>query len=360
MTDFESFEFKKNFKETIERHRKIQSAKKGCLIYTYLQEEYEIIESFKIPALEEFDFKKDVLELPRLMCDREERLFRFRADYPDDSIPVLALRYGSGIFAAMIIGSLKFGANTSWIEPVGKTIDETIDFPWEKDNQYIDIVLKGFQYATERMKNKCYVYLSGYHSPLELAFILRGSNFFLDIYNNPEKVHQLIRRCDLALRWVYDLIENNVKKQNPGIVAAFLWMERGLPFLSDDAAGLLSPAHYAEFGAPYTDAVFERHGGGFLHIHTQAYHQMKNISDMKYLTIYNWRPDPNTPDAISILDKLIYGAQQKIVAIVADPESIQNKVHLLSQGRFFLLCLCKDRKQQEFITNFVREKLPIA
>ena len=359
MNNIKSLEFKENFAETIERHKKIQSAKKGCLIYTFLPEENEIINSVKIPALEEFDFEKDMLLLPKLLCDRSEKLYRYRSNYLDDSIPVLPLRYGSGIFAGMIIGSLKFGADTSWIEPVGKSIDETIDFTWKKDNRYIDIALAGMEYATKRMKNKCYVYLSGYHSPLELAFILRGSDIFIDIYNCPEKVHKLIKRCDEALRWAYDLIEKNIQKQNHGIVAGYLWMEKGLEFLSDDAAGLLSAQHYAEFGAPYTNAVFERFQGGFLHIHTQAYHQMKNISDMKHLTIYNWRPDPNTPQAIDILDKLLYGAQKKIVMIVADAESIKKKAGILSQGRFFLLCECKNKKEQDFIINFVREKLPI-
>ncbi|MCM8759112.1 MAG: hypothetical protein NC906_04990 [Candidatus Omnitrophica bacterium] len=359
MKNTQDFEFKKNFKETIERHIKIQSAEKGCLIYTYLPEEQDIINSVKIPPLEEIDFKKDVLALPKMMCDREEKLYKFRSNYPDDSIPVLALRYGSGIFAAMITGSLKFGADTSWIEPVGKNIDETIDFPWKKENQFIDIALQGLDYATKRMKNKCYVYLSGYHSPLELAFMLRGSDFFIDIYNNPEKVHVLIKRCDQALKWVYELIEKNVRSENYGVVAGFLWMEKGIAFLSDDAAGLLSPAHYREFGVPYTDGVFKRHSGGFLHVHTQAYHQMENISNMKYLTIHNWRPDPNTPEAINIVDRLLEGAKKKIVAIVADPDSIKKKISILSQGRFFLLCPCKERSQQYDIVSFVRENAPI-
>ncbi|MCX7705995.1 MAG: hypothetical protein N2115_07060, partial [bacterium] len=202
--------------------------------------------------------------------------------------------------------------------------------------------------------------INGYHSPLELAFILRGSDFFLDVYNCPDKVHTLIKRCDEALKWVYDLIENNVKNENCGIVAGFLWMEKGLPFLSDDAAGLLSPAHYKEFGVPYTDGVFERHSGGFLHIHTQAYHQMDNISNMEHLTIYNWRPDPNTPDAISIIEKLLEGARKRIVAIVADPASIKQKIGVLSQGRFFLLSLCKNKQDQCDIVSFVKEKAPIV
>lgn len=140
-----SFEFKKNFAETVARHKKIQSAKRGCLIYTFLPDEEEITCSVLIPNLEEIDFTRDPLLLTKLMCERDEKLYRYRSDYPDDSIPVLSLRYGAGIFAGMISGLMKFGANTSWIEPIGKSIDETINFPWKKDNQFIDIALKGLE-----------------------------------------------------------------------------------------------------------------------------------------------------------------------------------------------------------------------
>ncbi len=95
MTELPSFEFKKNFVETVARHRKIQTARKGCLIYTFLPEEEEIANSISIPPLEEIDFRKDVLLLPKLLCNRDEKLYRYRSDYPDDSIPVLPLRYGS-------------------------------------------------------------------------------------------------------------------------------------------------------------------------------------------------------------------------------------------------------------------------
>jgi len=85
----------------------------------------------------------------------------------------------------------------------------------------------------------------------------------------------------------------------------------------------------------------------------------KNISSIEYLTTYNWRPDPNTPEAISILDKLLDGAKKKIVVIVATPRAIQEKIEILSQGRFFLLCYCKDKNEQQSIVNFVKKMAPI-
>jgi hypothetical protein len=112
---------------------------------------------------------------------------------------------------------------------------------------------------------------------------------------DPDGVHALLRRCDEALMWLYRLIEARVEKEEYGSLAHSLWLERGVPFLSDDSAGLLSPAMYAEFGAPYTDAMLARFGGGFLHFHTMAYHQQENLCRMRALTMYNWRQDPNTP-----------------------------------------------------------------
>ena len=351
---------KRNFEETIRRHRCLQGARRGCLIHTFLPEEDEISQSVRIPPLETFDFEEKPLELPEYMCKRAEKVFSFRADYPDDSLPCLPLRYGSGIIAGMILGKIRYGANTSWIEPAGKTLDEAIQFKFEERSTIFNYAIEGLQYATERLANKAYVYLEGYHTPLELAMILRGGNFCLDLYLQPEKMHHLIRRCDEVLCKIYREIDRIVQSPNYGKLAALLWMEQCIPFLSEDAAGLISPVHYREFGIPYTEKMFERFGGGFLHAHTQAYHQMENFSSMKSLTIYNWRPDPNTMEACDILPQLSPGAQKKIVAIVISPEKIRRNIRILSEGRYFLLTFCENRRQQKDIVEFVKEHAPIV
>jgi len=353
-------QLKKNFKETITRHQQLQNAERGCLINTSTLEGVAFFKALKpIPALEDIDFEKDPLLIPQFYCDRIEKLWSARADYPDDSLPYVAPRYGSGIVGAMILGDVTFGSNTSWFEPVGASLDEALEFEWGNENKWIDLVVDGLNYCAKQMDGKSYSFFEGYHSPLEFASMIRGSDIYLEMYTDPEKVHQLLQRCDEALMWLYRLLEGRVEQIGYGVLARSLWMERGVPFLSDDSAGSVSPEFYREFCLPYIDKMFQRYGGGFLHVHTQAYHQMDNLSDMEWLTIYNWRQDPNTSKPSEILDMIIRGAKTKIVEIILTPQQIKQHIDTLSQGRFIIDTECRDQVEQEEIIEFVKQNAPI-
>lgn len=354
-------EFKRNFAECVARHRALQAGTRGCLICTHLATEDEAYwVRTRTPPLEQIDFDRDPLLVPKTICDRVEQAFAARAGYPDDWIPFAAPRYGTGIVGGMLLGALEFGSDTSWTHPIGATLDESIDFPWGTENRWIDLVVSGLNYMSKRLRGKCYVFFEGRHAPLEWAAAVRGSPLYLDLAVEPEKVHRLLRRCDEALTWLYGIMDSRVELHEHGALAHSLWMQRCVAFLSDDSAGLISPAAYAEFGAPYTDAMFARYGGGFLHVHTQAYHQMANLSAMKHLTMYNWRQDPNTARPSDILAQLLPGAQKKIVMIGLTPEEIRRDAHLLSQGRFLIYTRCGTEREQREIIDFVKKMMPIG
>ncbi len=360
-TSVPNLAFKKNFAACVSRHQALQQAKRGCLIMTTVGDEadpYWIRPP--IPVLEELDFKRDPLLMPRLLCDCAEKSFAVRADYQDDWLPFLSPRYGTGIIGGMLLGNMQFGADTSWTSEVGSTLEESITFPWGEENVWIDRVVEALNYMAKRLRGKCYVFLEGYHAPLEWAALVRGSPLYLELSTEPEMVHELLRRSDTALTWLYKLIESRVQKEEYGALAHSLWMEKCLPFLSDDSAGLMSPAHYAEFGAPYTDAMFRRFGGGFLHFHTLGYHQMDNLGAMNGLTLHNWRQDPNTPQPEEILTRLLPGAQAKIIMLSLTPAQIREKIEILAQGRFLIYSRCQDRREQEDIIGFIHEKTPIT
>ena len=353
-------EFKRNFRDTVARHRLLRRAERGCLVYTYLRDHVRLAEALApMPALENIDFDDDPLLIPRLCCERIAKLWAPRADYPDDSLPYVSPRYGSGIVGAMLLGRVTFGSNTSWFDPVGEDLGAALGFAWGEENRWIDRVVDGLNYCARVMDGRCYTFLEGYHSPLEFAAMVRGSDLYLDLYTDPAGAHHLLQRCDRALMWLYGLLEERAPRTGYGVLAQSLWMERGLPFLSDDAAGLVSPEMYREFGLPYADAMFQRYGGGFLHVHTQSYHQMDNLSAMRNLTVYNWRQDPNTPQPHEVLHTIAKGAKHKIVAIVLTPRQIRQEIETLSRGRFIISTECRDRAEQEDIVEFVRRCAPI-
>lgn len=352
--------FKTNFAECVKRHLALQKAERGCLIFTNIAADAPSeAANNSLPPLEEIDFDADPLRVARYFCDGAETIWATRKDYPDDSIPHVAPRFGTGIIGGMLLGDIEFGANTSWTHPVGTSLDGALEFTWGKENVWIDRVVENLQYMADRMRGKCYTFLEGYHTPLEWATAVRGSEIYLEIITEPDKAHALIKRCNEALMWLYHLLDERVSKDEYGALAYNLWMERCVPFLSDDSAGNMSPEHYAEFGVPYTDAMFGHFGGGFLHFHTLAYHQMENLNHMKNLTVYHWRLDPKIPEPAEILEKLLPGAKTKIVCISMAPREIRDKIDILAEGRFIVSTTVKDRAEQDEIIQLIREKAPI-
>jgi len=352
-------ELKENFSDIKNRHVKLLEAKRGCLIWTSLPEETRIAETcLKVPALEDINFRSSPLLLSQMTCERIEKMWNYRKKYRDDSLPCVSPRFGSGIIAGMITGNLTFSSNTSWITEIKKTLDDVINFTWGKENEWFDLVLSNLNYAAQRMKGKAFCALEGYHSPLEFASIIRGSDLYLDIYTAPEKVHQLLKNSKKALLWLYKKIDMNFYHYNPGVLAYHMWLDKGLNFLSDDAAGLISAEHYREFGLPYTDSILEYYCGGFLHVHTQAYHQIDNLRNMKSLTLYNWRQDPNSIKPVEILVD-IAEKSGKIVSIYMTPNEIKANINILAKGRFIILTDCQDLKEQNTIIDLINNKAPI-
>lgn len=300
------------FAQTVDRHIQLQNALRGCLIQTHLPAEQQAIRETPLPPLEEIDFSHDPLQMPKALCDRIERLATLRREYLDDGLTYLSPRYGTGIIGAMLFGQITFESNTSWFEPSKNDLPELADFTWNLENIWTDRVIEALSYMSDRLNGICHVFLEGYHAPLEFASMLRGSQIYLDLITNPTQTHRLLHRCDQAMRCVIDLIAKELPPSLPGVLARLLWMETGLPFLSDDSNVLISAEHYAEFGREYAGALFADYGGGYLHQHTSAYHQQDNLSAMQGLTLYHWRIDPQPPKPADVLELILSGAQEKL------------------------------------------------
>jgi hypothetical protein len=354
--------WKPGFARCVQRHLALQNARHGCLVTTVCMDELDAIaRDIPLPPLQTVDFDRDPLLIPRLFCDRAERQFLHRAQVAeDDWLPYVSPRYGTGIIGAMLTGRIHFGSDTSWYPPAGATLEEVTGFQWGRSGKWMDIAIEGLAYMEERMAGQALVHLEGYHAPLEFAELLRGSQLYLDLYLDPQGVHRLLERCDDALWWLYQQIALRVPSRFPGSMARVLWMPRALPFLSDDASALISAEHYRQFGAPYADRMFQRHGGGFLHVHTAAYHQQDNLIAMRHMTAFNWRTDPNVADPMDVLPRLMPGAEQKIAYLVATADQVRRELPMLARGRFILLVMCRDHRERQEMVDLVRDRAPIT
>jgi hypothetical protein len=93
---------------------------------------------------------------------------------------------------------------------------------------------------------------AGIEGPITTAKLLRGQDFFLDVYENPRAAHRLL---DLVTESCIRF-SREVRVSNGGSP------DRGGTGIADDFAGLLSPAMWPEFVVPYYRRIYEAFGEG--------------------------------------------------------------------------------------------------
>jgi hypothetical protein len=101
--------------------------------------------------------------------------------------------------------------------------------------------------------------------PFDIAAQARGHDLFIDLYDDPEFVHMLMRKCTE----VYVAISRLCRRYGPapgaGTCAGGYWMENGSVRMCGDSDILISAAQHREFVAPYQQDAFRAMGGGWLH-----------------------------------------------------------------------------------------------
>jgi hypothetical protein len=116
--------------------------------------------------------------------------------------------------------------------------------------------------------------------PMDICEMLWGSRLFLDIYDNPSLVHQLL---DLITQTYIRFVEEWVKIVPFGREYNTHWgmMHKGNIMLRDDSAMNLSPAMFDEFVRPYDQILLNRLGGGAIHFCGRGDHYITSMSQMK-------------------------------------------------------------------------------
>lgn len=346
-------EYKENFKEVIARSLALIHGKQGVLLCA----EYERpdIPERKLTPLEEIDFDKDPFCRIREMCRYHERFFPIFKDLPDDHLPVAGLDFGTGFWAGLCNGQMRFGNDTSWVEPWAETLDGLLEIEYKGRTRWFDLFVEAQNMLNRHAQGKYMAVPAGSeHTALEFLSMIRGAPLFTDMYDEPEKLIRVLIKYQEMLIDLYRRFRLCLENQSYGYSAwGSLWLPKGI-VLSDDAAGMLSPELYRKFGAWGTQDMCRAFGMGVLHFHALGYHQRDALCEMPDLVMHNWRDDPNVPGPMEKFDYILEGARRKIVMMSATPQQIRENISRFNQGRFVLHTWCKTRQEAIALIDFVK------
>ncbi len=101
--------------------------------------------------------------------------------------------------------------------------------------------------------------------PFDIAAQTRGHDLFIDLYEDPPFVHDLMAKCTKVYVAVSKLCKRISGEPLDGGNVYYVWMTNGGVRMCGDSDILVSAGQYEEFIRPYQQEAFSAFGGGWLH-----------------------------------------------------------------------------------------------
>lgn len=315
-----------------------------------------------VKGLDQWTFPRDMEAFLDVTMAAFEHEWRGRDAIQDDSIPALFPRYGIAEHSAFVAGDVDFSATTSWPHPVIRDYSQLSDLELREDNVWLRMVIDGLAYLREKGEGRFAVKLRGAMAPMDLANALRGNDMYMDIYEHPEQLHQLLSFCVEAGQWFLSHQLDVVGSFKGGtLIGPGLWAPgRSIGHLSEDASVLCSPEVYAEFGQPYTEKLVAPYDEANMHLHTAGAHAFAGVTAIEKLTSFELAPDSKQPRGIDVYKNNIALFGNRIMRLFVTFDEIKANIGFLKQAKTVLFCGADSVKEAQAIVEFVRQELPVC
>jgi hypothetical protein len=225
-----------------------------------------------------------------------------RLGIEDDWILSVVPYMGIGEFSAFVAGEIEFGEDTSWAAPVINEKSDLETLCLDPNNKWFRKLNEATRYMVRKIAPYRIPLGRGYYSPLDLAWALRGEAIYMDFYEDPQFVHNLMEFALSATEWFARAQAAEIFA--PDVVHELSAWHCGpnRVAVSEDISSLISPSHYAQYGAPYTQRLFDSFGIGEVHCHSAGPHvvpEFLKLYDMGVhqfekafqIAAYNWGQD---------------------------------------------------------------------
>ena len=281
-----------------------------------------------------YDFDTNFEKYAEDYCRLIEKTYDARKEIDDDFIPVISPNIGIGDYSAFVAGEVHFQPDTSWSKPVLAELRGYKDLPALGSAKWYGRFLELWEALLQRAEGSGIPFSRGFFSPLDLANALRGDQLYLDYYDDPESVHELLDYCATAtITFAEDLYA--LTRKYLGNTKYGMWYLEGNIHMSEDIACMSSPKIYREFAAPHTQRVIDHFGRGYMHTHSRAMYLVKEICSLNSVGHMWLATDPGQPRPSEHVQELIEDANGALLAIDCENYSeIEENFQDLVKGNF--------------------------
>lgn len=255
--------------------------------------------------LSSWDFDTE-LEAFALHCKKRHDLWlRHTRDLDNDYFPALAVNMGYGVHSAYFSGQeVVMGNDTSWVHPCIHEWEDMESLAMDESNLWYQKILQVAQLFVDWQQGEYAVSGFANAGPGDMANALRGNDLFMDLYDDPDRVHQLMQRCVAPIVWLERSIQRLTGDTISGSVTANCWFPGRVPYLSGDFNDLCSPDIFRAFDYQYMQQVANSFDGLYLHHHMKGFHIHRDVAKLRGLKLLEISWDPNLPRPIDNLPEI--------------------------------------------------------
>lgn len=229
----------------------------------------------------------------------------------DTSIPMIRANYGVGTLpSAFGLKSFILNGNMPWVEHVSKDkLKEIVSMgvpDWQTG--YGKRVTETYEFYNEVLTKypKCreviHIYHPDFQGPLDVAHLMYGSDIYMDMYEDPDFVHELLNLVTQTyidrMKRILPLIGNKYKDYN----AHWCHLYPGKITLRNDSAVNLSKDMYIEFAKKYDDMIYEQFGRASMHFCGRADHWVFEMAKSESILGLNFGYMPDKFNGQEYLD----------------------------------------------------------
>jgi hypothetical protein len=291
----EAMEYKKNWKEVIERQTAFWERKLGGRILARIYINNRPFEEWLTKAKDIIPVESKDFPSQNFIFETWDLKLRIFKDIEDDSLPVMIpTEFDQGLFGG-IFGAetyFNFDAETGWLSSMPRPF--LTDYSGlnkleiREDGTWMRELRQRLRWYAEQAEGKFGISPVISIDALNFAVMARGATkAMLDIYDNPQKLRNLY---ELALKLnvqLYQLQKRLLGSFNNGTFDGYTcwgsWIPGDEIDISVDTFGQCRKEVYAETGLEYTQRLIDTFGSAFLHIHGDAYHLLPEVVKLKGL-----------------------------------------------------------------------------
>jgi hypothetical protein len=285
-----------------------------------------------------WQFPRDNIACLDERAERLKQLWQARQGLLDDSLPCLAPYYGIAEHSAFLGGTVTFAADTSYHHLQLAQLGDWRDLRLDPHNSWFEMLRASYARCHERWAEDFFIKYRGAYGPMDLAALLRGNNFYLDLYDDPHEVQALLQFCVQANQFYLDLQTEAVPAYDGGSISGFdIWLPQGgIGHLSEDASCLCAPEQYEALAAPYFCAMIEPYRMVLLHLHSLGKRTLPVFADMDKVKMIQISSDPGQPTSLDTLREYIDVLRDKIVVLEVNRQELARGAEILRELKVLL------------------------